>query len=122
MVKQCGKRAVLMRINKITGYAISWLHSCGKGFSEIADELKVLEKDVSKYIVKNNEGLKVKDPSTANSSKSKDLMITKTLGKGLASVAIMTHAASELNDSLKNVSSNSLEKKKEDNIFRPNNE
>ena len=87
-----------MRKNKNQEYAILWLASQNKKPAEIADELNIGIEKVEAAIRVNSEP---KPAKQKKSSKSRDLMISRTSNKGNKSVAIMTEQASMLNDELK---------------------
>jgi len=113
----------MARINKTLGYAISWLNSQNKSPIEIADELKITEKQVLTVLEKVSTSTSDNNLKTAKSpaSKSKSLMITETAGKKSNNVAIMTGAASMLNDSLKDNMPNIPRTRNDSFIFKPKN-
>lgn len=103
-----------MRKSKNQEYAILWLHSQHKKPAEIAEELNIGIEKVEKAIRINADPVQSK-----KTSKSKDLMITKTSNKGSKSVAIMTGEASALNDELKK-KQNTKAKDTQEYIHKPN--
>jgi hypothetical protein len=113
----------MSRINKTLSYAISWLNSQNKSPIEIADELKITEKQVLAALEKVSTSTTENNLKTAKSSasRSKDLMITETAGKKTNNVAIMTGAASSLHDSLKDSMPNIPRTRNDNFIFKPKN-
>lgn len=118
----------MSKLNKIQIYAICWLNSINKSTLDIADELKVTEKQVLTVLEKNtspkteetDNQLKTVTSSATPKITPKDLMINQTSAKKTNSVSIMTKEASELSDELrKKVSSNSKTDQQRG-IFRPN--
>lgn len=93
-----------MSADNTTKYAILYLNSTGTAPAKIAKELGVSAK-VVKEILKNNQIPKEEPTSkiktTSAPVNSKNLMIRETAVKGTKSVAIMTKAASEVNDDFK---------------------
>lgn len=114
----------MARMSKIQQYAIFWLNSQGSTIENIAEELDLTAKQVSKALEKNNDlnkTNKIKTNSSPVSStkiNSKDLMIRHTAAKKNNSVAIMTKEASEMNDHSKKT--NPVHPNLNKNIFRPN--
>lgn len=115
------------KINKTQTYAVCWLNSLNKSVTDIADELKITEKQVLTILEKNTQSKSTDDEviKTATSSVTskitpKDLMISHTSAKKTNSVSIMTKEASELSDELrKNINGNSKTDQQRG-IFRPN--
>ncbi len=109
-----------MKITKTVGYAINWLHNQNFSVEKIADELKLTQEQVTKYIEKNSNPKQKELPVKSASTKSpKDLMIRHTRDKKINSVAIMTGEASSVNDEMRK----KLNNKTNDNIehiFKPN--
>lgn len=114
----------MAKISKAQNYAILWLNNQGIETVKIADELNLTEKQVLSVLEKGidnkiSKDTKIKTVKSVVSSKSKDMMITKTSAKGTKNVAIMTQEASQLNDELKK--QNSTSSRSRDNIiYRPN--
>jgi hypothetical protein len=112
----------MARTNKTQQYAILWLNSTGKDYTEIAKELDLELKQVQRVLEKSrnvNQQSSVKTTSeVAKKPASKDLMIRHTSAKRNNSVAIMTKEASEVNDHAKKV--NQAHPNTNKNIFRPN--
>jgi hypothetical protein len=112
----------MARMGKVQEYAVRWLNSQGSNNEQIAEELKLTEKQVARVLEKTNEVNKENSIKTNTSPvtkiTSKELMIRHTSAKKNNSVAIMTKEASEMNDQSKknNQSHPSFQK----NIFRPN--
>lgn len=86
------------KLSKSNIYAIKWLSGQGMSVTDIANELKLSESQVSNNIT-TQEPPATQSESTTPSPK--NLMITQTSGKGTNTVAIMTKQASELGDELK---------------------
>lgn len=82
-------------------YAANYLRDQGKTNKEIAKELGTTTKAVADALTKSNSKTKETIKTTSSKVNSKDLMITKTEAKKINSVAIMTRAASEVNDAFK---------------------
>lgn len=127
MVSQHREGDIIMSKNsKIQNYAIQFLLSQNKSIQEIALELDIPEKQVTSVAEKTHpsgEDTQIKtSTSKAGKSKSKDLMITETAGKGTKNVAIMTKEASELNDHLRNKTPTKKPRNFDGAIFRPNGE
>jgi hypothetical protein len=109
------------RLKKTEQYAIMYMLEHNKNDSEIIKELKisqaVLDKFKEKHLRPNNEN-NVKT-TTSNTSKAKDLMITKTSVKNNSGVSIMTKEASQVGDTfLQNMPTKN---RNESVIHRPNN-
>lgn len=102
-------------------YAVYYLTDSGMDPSKIAKELKLKVKDI-KDILKNRELKNQSNNIKTKSSKvnSKNLMINETSGKGTKSVAIMTKAASEVNDEFKKNIDSTQSRTAKNAIFRPN--
>jgi hypothetical protein len=115
------------KITKTQTYAVCWLHSLNKSSIEIADELKITEKQVLNILEKNTspkieqteDVIKTATSSTAQKVTPKDLMITHTSAKKTNSVSIMTKEASELGDELRKKTPNSNKTDQQRGIFRP---
>lgn len=118
----------MSKVNKVQTYAICWLHSLNKSSIEIADELKLTEKQVVGVLEKHTfakndtteETIKTATSSVAPKITPKDLMITHTSAKKTNSVSIMTKEASELGDDMrkKHIANQIPDAQK--GIFRPN--
>lgn len=109
-----------MKITKTTGYAINWLYSQNKSISEISEELKLTDEQITKYIEKHNIAKQKELPIKSSSTKSsKDLMIRHTRDKKINSVAIMTGEASSVNDEMRKKISRKSDDQIE-HIFKPN--
>lgn len=108
-----------------TKYAVLYLESQGKDADEIAAELGITSREV-KSLIKPNKPKKDKTQSsdaiktTSAPVNSKNLMITQTEAKKNRSVAIMTKAASEVNDEFKKTLGPTVSRTGKDAIFRPN--
>lgn len=103
------------KINKVTKYAVQWLHSTGLSYDDIAKELSISVNQVVGVLKKTVDEVKIK----TTTSKAQNLMITHTSGKKINSVAIMTKEASELGDEARNKASTKTREVK--GIFRPKN-
>lgn len=112
------------KLNKTQTYAIKWLNSQNKSSLEIADELKLTEKQVINIVEKSTQSLPAKDSqiktktSLPNNTRSQNLMIRHTAGKKSNNVSIMTGEASALNDELKK-NQTGFNPNTEKAIFRP---
>lgn len=107
--------------NQSLTFAIYYLSDCGDKPSEIAKKLdttvKVVNDTINSRPVEHNKTIK----TTSSKITSKDMMIRETAGKGTKSVAIMTKAASEVNDSFKKKLNNDIVSRTSRNaIYRPN--
>jgi hypothetical protein len=104
-------------ISNTKKYAILWLNSLGRDISTISSELKISKDKVLGIVTES--GSVSEETTQAQSQTSKDLMITRTAGKGVNSVAIMTKEASEVGDAkLKNAQKQTYDDL-EKGIFRP---
>ncbi len=113
----------MAKLNKTQKYAILWLHSQAKTNEQIAEELKVSEKQISSVInitTQTDKSIPVAKSSASPISRSKSLMITETAGKKTKSVAIMTKEASMINDEYKNKVFPNQQKNTDKYIYRPN--
>lgn len=111
-------------VDNVLKYAALYLHSQDKTHTEIATELNISAKE-AKSLVSTETTKKSKDSKTAIKTtsapvNSKNLMITQTEGKKIKSVAIMTKAASEVNDEFKKSLGPTVSRTGKDAIFRPN--
>lgn len=105
-----------------TKYSVLYLHTNGKSVAAIAKELELSQKEVKDIIkLETSEQKNDKIKTTSAPVNSKDLMITQTSAKGTKSVAIMTKAASEVNDAFKNdMDRQAISRTSRDAIFIPN--
>lgn len=103
-------------------YAVYYLSDSGMDPAKIAKELKLKVKDVRDIINnKQNDNNSTNNIKTTSSKvTSKNLMITETAAKGTKSVAIMTKAASEVNDEFKKKMSSTQSRTAKNAIFKPN--
>jgi hypothetical protein len=114
----------MTRLSKTETYAILWLNSQNNLPEDIAKQLGLNLKQVTRVIEKNcktSKGsslIKTVSESAAKNSKSKNLMITHTRDKKTNNVSVMTREASALNDELKK--SFVTKRFNENTIFRPN--
>ena len=90
----------MAKLSKTNKYAISWLNQQGMTNEEISKELTLPLTQVARCIKTetSKESGTASENEPVSKQSSKDLMITKTSGKGNSHVAIMTKAASEVND------------------------
>lgn len=100
------------RITKTQKYAIYWLNHQKKSSLDIADELKLTEKQVTNVLEKYTPTIIQQENISTESQPAqkispKDLMITHTSAKKTNSVSIMTKEASELNDAMRKTMNNS---------------
>jgi len=113
----------MARINSTQKYAVLWLNSQGWDIKKISDELGLTETQI-KNTIKNNKQAKddeVKDTPSSTVQKnqnSKKFMITESQS-GKHNVAIMTKAASEINDENKKKDKSQTAKRNSSNIFKP---
>jgi hypothetical protein len=105
-------------MNKETKYAILYLHSTGKSEEQISKELKIDIADVKKATKQSSNNKKIK--TTSSKVNSKDLMVTQTSNKKINSVAIMTKAASEVNDEFKKQIKSTVSRTGKVAIYKPN--
>lgn len=105
-------------------YAVYYLSDQGYSASKIAKELSLTTKDVKEIVSQRQVESKPNDKikTTSEPINSKNLMITETSVKGTKNVAIMTKAASEVNDEFKKkMNSSNNSRASQAAIFRPNN-
>lgn len=117
----------MSKVTNTQTYAICWLNSINKTAIEIADELKLTEKQVLGVLEKNTQSqkesedvIKTATSSTGQKISPKDLMITHTSAKKTNSVSIMTKEASELSDDLRKKINSNNKTDQQRGIFRPN--
>jgi hypothetical protein len=114
------------KMTKIHRYAIYWLNSQNRSSIEIANEIKLSEKQVIAVLethtpTKDTQFAHEPTEMVENKISSKDLMISRTSAKGTKSVSIMTKEASELNDAMKKKAVTDTQKSDaQRGIFRPN--
>lgn len=97
-------------------FSILYLHNEGKTVQNISKILGVELEQIEEMVSQPKEN-SIK--TTTSKVNSKDLMITATAGKGTKNVAIMTKAASEVNDSYKKQSKNTQSRVSQGAIFKP---
>jgi DNA-binding NarL/FixJ family response regulator len=109
-----------MKISKQKTYAINWLFVQGKTADEISSELDISINTVNQYLEQNAKSLNAQKPKPAHKEikSGADLMITRTSGKNIKNVAIMTQEASAFNDNAKKKLIEQPTHK--DYIYRPN--
>ena len=102
-------------------FAIYYLADSGLTPTNIAKKLSVPLKNVKDSLANREKSQSEAIQTTSSKVNSKNLMITETAGKGNNSVAIMTKAASEVNDSYKqNMDRNVCSRTAKNAIYRPN--
>jgi ribosomal protein L24 len=104
-------------------YAALYLDSQGKDIEDISEELGItIQKTKSLLKTQTTKKKNQKDSVKTVTSpvNSKNLMITQTEGKKIKSVAIMTKAASEVNDEFRKGLPETVSRTGKDAIFRPN--
>lgn len=102
-------------------YATYYLSDLGMDTAKIAKELKIKAKDVRDVLENRQKDNSVNSIKTTSSKvNSKNLMITETAAKGTKSVAIMTKAASEINDEFKKKMDSTQSRTAKNAIFKPN--
>lgn len=104
-------------------YSVYYLNQSGVNNKDIAKELGIDVKDVEQ-ILEQREDIKESKPNSkiktkSSKANSKNLMITETSGKGTKSVAIMTKAASEVNDEFRKNLDNTVSRTAKNSIYRP---
>jgi hypothetical protein len=108
------------RLNKTQKYAICWLNSSGKTDIQISDELDIPIKQVKDAIAKTKINKTNNIPTNTQpvfkKPAVKDMIITRTAGKKIGGVSIMTKEASEAADALRHKTSSKTNK----NIYRIN--
>jgi hypothetical protein len=123
MVKQCGKGTIMTsrQIAKQKEYSIYYLSDSGESTSNIAKTLGLKAKEIKDILLnRNKENKTIKTTSAPTNSKA--LMITETSVKGTKNVAIMTKAASEVNDAFRQKldKNNVISRTSRNAIYRPN--
>lgn len=101
-------------------YAVYYLVDAGSDAKSIAKKLGVPIKNVRDIIssrkTEKNDAIK----TTSSKVNSQDMMIRETSVKGTKSVAIMTKAASEVNDEFKKQIQQTVSRTAKNSIYRPN--
>lgn len=122
MAKQRRKGNGMTKIDPTIKYSVLYLHGIGRSVADIAKELNISQKDVKDTIkTEDTNKSQSKIKTTSAPVNSKDLMITETAAKGTKSVAIMTKAASEVNDAFRNNMNEQIASRtSRDAIYRPN--
>lgn len=109
------------RLKKSEQYAILYMLEHNKNDSEIIKELKITQAVLDQFKEKHltpNQDNNVKT-TKSNTSKAKDLMITKTSEKKNSGVSIMTKEASQVGDAFRQ--NMQTKNRNESIIHRPNN-
>lgn len=101
-------------------YAVYYLADQGDSIKDISKKIEIPSKTVKALINSRDENVSSNIKTKTNSTASKDLMIRETSVKGTKSVAIMTKAASEVNDEFKKQFNNSISRTAKNSIYRPN--
>lgn len=100
-------------------YSVYYLADSGYTESKISKELDIKVKEVKDILAERNKIPKNKIKTTSAPVNSKNLMITETSVKGTKNVAIMTKAASELNDAYKKSLNETISRTSRNAIYRP---
>lgn len=104
-----------------TECAVYYLTDNGLEAKQISKKLGIPIK-ITREIIKNRTQEKNANVKTTSAkANSQDLMIRETSAKGIKSVAIMTKAASEVNDEFKRQLSSTISRTAKNSIYRPNN-
>lgn len=101
-------------------YAVYYLLDLGDDAETISKKLSIKLKEVKSIIKNRSEQSNDNIQTTSSKVNSKNLMIMETAGKGTKSVAIMTKAASEINDDFRKNSTDTNSRIAKDSIYRPN--
>lgn len=123
MAKQRRKGTIMTdkQINKQKEFSVYYLSDNGESDANIAKILGIKAKEIKEILAnRNKQSSTIK--TTSAPTNSKNLMITETSVKGTKNVAIMTKAASEVNDSFRqNLDKNNVVSRTSRNaIYRPN--
>lgn len=111
----------MKKTETFTKYSVLYLNQSGKSVPAIAKELGLSQKEVKDIIKTETQSENNKIKTTSAPVNSKDLMITQTAAKGTKSVAIMTKAASEINDAFKtSLDQHVISRTSRDAIYVPN--
>jgi len=102
-------------------YAIYYLVDNGTNIKEISKILGITAKVVKEVIQNRKQEKNSTIKTTSEKVASQDLMIRETSVKGTKSVAIMTKAASEVNDEFKKQLNSTISRTARNSIYRPNN-
>jgi|LakMenE01Jun11ns_1017448.scaffolds.fasta_scaffold9864923_2 hypothetical protein len=128
MVKQCGKGTIMNKseknqeVNETQIFAIYHLADTGLSAADIGKKIKISTKEVRDVLSKRDSERSDAIKTTSSKVNSKDLMITQTAAKGINNVAIMTKAASEINDAHRQtMETDSTSRTTRNAIYRPNN-
>lgn len=100
-----------------TQFAVLYLHNEGKTPQNISKTLGIELEKIEEIVGETKKQNSIK--TTTSKVNSKDLMITATAGKGTKNVAIMTKAASEVNDAYKKETKNTQSRTSQNAIFKP---
>jgi len=98
-------------------FAVLHLHNEGKTPQHISKTLGVGLEQIEKIVGETTKQNSIK--TTTSKVNSKDLMITATAGKGTKNVAIMTKAASEVNDAYRKKPKKTQSRTTQNAIFKP---
>lgn len=114
----------MSRLSKTDTYAIQWLNYQNFSSLEIANELKISEKQIIKVLEKAsrvNSTNNIKNVTEPATEPSKNLFILESQNKKNKGVAIMTKEASEKADSERVSISNTSTRRTENIIYKPKN-
>lgn len=100
--------------------AVYYLEDSGLEAKQISKKLGVGLKIVKEIIKNRTQEKNTNIKTTSAKVTSQDLMIRETSVKGTKSVAVMTKAASEVNDEFKKQLNNTISRTAKNSIYRPN--
>jgi hypothetical protein len=102
-------------------YAIYYMFDNGSDIKAISKELNITASSIKDALNNRETNNNNKIKTTSSKVNSKNLMITETSAKGNNTVAIMTKAASEINDAFRKTLDNSvISRTGKSAIYRPN--
>jgi len=109
-------------VNETQIFAIYHLADTGLSAADIGKKIKISTKEVRDVLSKRDSERSDAIKTTSSKVNSKDLMITQTAAKGINNVAIMTKAASEINDAHRQtMERDNTSRTARNAIYRPNN-
>lgn len=103
-----------------TECAVYYLMDLGTEVKHISKKLGITTKIVKEIIQNRKQQKNPTIKTTSGKVTTQDLMIRETSVKGTKSVAIMTKAASEVNDEFKKQLNNTVSRTAKNSIYRPN--
>lgn len=104
-----------------TEYAVYYLTDTGLEVKQISKKLGISVKIIKEILQNRKQEKNPNIKTTSAKVTSQDLMIRETSVKGTKNVAIMTKAASEVNDEFKKTLNNTISRTAKNSIYRPNN-